>query len=745
MRTSNTVGVLLASMMLTLVGVAARAGERAAPSPTVPQAFGVNIHFTDPSPGEMRRFAEGGFGWARMDFFWAGIEREPGRYDFAAYDRLAEQLKNAGARPLFILDYSHPRYDGGLSPRTTEGRAAFARFAAAAAGHFRGRGVCWEIWNEPNIDFWKPTPNADDYAKLALETAQAVRAADPDATILAPGSSEFPWPYFETIFAAGLIEHIDAVSVHPYRPTAPETAADDFGRLRALIARHAPPSRRMLPIVSSEWGYSTADPAIGEPEQARYLVRQWLSNLANGVNLSIFYDWRDDGDDPSEREHRFGVVRRDLEPKPSFLAARDLIRALRGYTFRQRLQGATPAEWTLLFQRGDQPDAPLALVSWSTGPKAGEVARTPKVEPMAADDPRAADYRRLAAIRFPAGPLAEGAGDGPRLDVRVVNPDAAPADVAFVVVGVKAHGDAGVVKVAPGGNAILSLRLREAVLRAERRSIPLAIQWNARSLPAIVPLQVWRADPLRLTVAPRGSALHAVVDNPSKLPFQGRLTATTEGVEQHVDLVIAPEQAQGEASLPDGARAARVRLLNERKQVVAEPPPGRFEPIRGVGDPDLLTELESRLYVDNAPEAPTLLRSTPSDDGPALEIPFRFDRGWRYLTVEPRRTTPIPADAREAVFWIKADRTGDHLRCRFTDSTGQTFQPDLGRLDADGWRIVRAPLDGSGPGGRWGGANDGVPHPPLAWQAVVLIDSADRETPHGGILSLTSPSYRLEK
>ena len=218
---------------LTLAVVSARAGERHAPPPTVPDGFGVNIHFTEPSPGEMERFAEAGFRWVRMDFSWESVESGAGRYDFAAYDRLADQLKRVGARPLFILDYGHSQYDGGLSPHTPEGRAAFARFAAEAAEHFRGRGVCWEIWNEPNIGFWKPAPNADDYVKLALETAQAVRTADPNALIVAPGSSEFPWPFLDSIFGAGLLERIDAVSVHPYRPGPPETAAADFGRLRA--------------------------------------------------------------------------------------------------------------------------------------------------------------------------------------------------------------------------------------------------------------------------------------------------------------------------------------------------------------------------------------------------------------------------------------------------------------------------------------------------------------------------------
>ena len=79
---------------------------------------------------------------------------------------------------------------------------------------------------------------------------------------------------------------------------------------------------RLLPIVSSEWGYSTAEGAVSEARQADYLSRQWLANLAAGVHVSIFYDWRDDGNNARDREHRFETVRRNLEPKPSFLAAR---------------------------------------------------------------------------------------------------------------------------------------------------------------------------------------------------------------------------------------------------------------------------------------------------------------------------------------------------------------------------------------------------------------------------------------
>lgn len=45
----------------------------------------------------------------------------------------------------------------------------------------------------------------------------------------------------------------------------------------------------------------------------------------NDVPLSIWYDWHDDGQDPKEKEHNFGTVTWDYQPKPAYLAAQTLI------------------------------------------------------------------------------------------------------------------------------------------------------------------------------------------------------------------------------------------------------------------------------------------------------------------------------------------------------------------------------------------------------------------------------------
>jgi hypothetical protein len=111
----------------------------------IPDSLGVNVHFTEPRAGEMEMLKDGGFRWIRMDFVWESIEREKGKYDFSAYDKLLAALDRQRIRPLFILDYGNRLYDEGRSPATDETRQAFCAWVAATMKRYRGRGILWEM------------------------------------------------------------------------------------------------------------------------------------------------------------------------------------------------------------------------------------------------------------------------------------------------------------------------------------------------------------------------------------------------------------------------------------------------------------------------------------------------------------------------------------------------------------------------------------------------------------------------
>lgn len=314
------------------------------PDLTIPDGMGVNVHFSSGHERDLDLIAAAGFKWVREDFSWSGIERQKGDYDWSEFDAFTADLEKHGLGAYYILAYSNPLYEKTVastnpvtgqrehrslaSPQHPASVAAYARWAAAAAEHFHGHKIIWEIWNEPNISFWKPKPDVGQYTTLALAAAKAMRGADPQVCIVAPTTSEFPWPFLESVCKSGLLEYLDAVSVHPYRGQAPETAAADFARLRGILSQYAP--GRTIPIISGEWGYATSTNGFTLDTQAAYIVRQQLSNLLNGVPVSIWYDWKNDGDDPGNREHNFGTVDQQLNPKPAYQAIQTMTRELGG-------------------------------------------------------------------------------------------------------------------------------------------------------------------------------------------------------------------------------------------------------------------------------------------------------------------------------------------------------------------------------------------------------------------------------
>ena len=224
------------------------------------------------------------------------------------------------------------------------------------------------MWNEPNGGFWSPRANVDEYIALALATGKAIREAAPDEWYIGPGVSGMDFGFMERCFQAGLLQYWDVVSFHPYRNTPPETAAADYRRLREIMARYAPPGKT-IPILSSEWGYSELYPGLNLEKQTRYIVRETLTNLMNGLLVSIWYDWHDDGTDPKETEHHFGTVYNDYRPKPTYTAAQTLSAQLRGFHYNKRLALDSPDDYCLLFTN----DAQQRLVVWTTNAQPHEV------------------------------------------------------------------------------------------------------------------------------------------------------------------------------------------------------------------------------------------------------------------------------------------------------------------------------------------------------------------------------------
>lgn len=361
--------LVFAGMAILAVGAVsfARAGAKSLPHPAIPNGFGVNIHFTR-EPRDLDMIALAGFKFIRMDLVWSSVERTKGVYDFAksGYDALTRGCTKRGIQILYILDYSNKLYESDQSVRTKAGRKAFAAFAEAAAKRYAGKGILWEIWNEPNLKhFWSPQPSVEDYCKLVEAVASRIRKADRTGQVVGGATSQIPLGWFEDCFKRGLLRWIDILSVHPYRSQAPETVIEDYAKLRALITRYAPPGKG-VPVISGEWGYSNLNwdkSRLSEQQQAEYLARMFLINLHQGIPVSIWYDWKNDGTNPNEREHQFGTVGHDLNPKAAYLAAKVLSSTLAGYSIEQRLDLGSEDDFAFRLANGQSE----AIVLWTLG------------------------------------------------------------------------------------------------------------------------------------------------------------------------------------------------------------------------------------------------------------------------------------------------------------------------------------------------------------------------------------------
>jgi hypothetical protein len=309
--------------------------------------LGVNIHLLRDDRSLALAHAAG-FAFVRMDMLWANVERA-GRYRFFAYDALLRAPDARQMGVLWILDYGHPDHGGG-TPRTPQDIAAFGRFAEAVAAHFKGRNVRYEIWNEPNTSqFWPPYPNASEYAALLREAVAAIRRADPAAKVSSGGISRMDEAFLSQAVDPKVAADLTAIGIHPYPKTGPETIAAELGTLRDWVGRAF---GDRMEIWDTEWGYSSADapkeaPSNGHTEagrrrQAALAVREILTVWTVGLQLAVWYDLHDDGADPANPEHNYGLLDSNGDEKPAMQAVRNLMSVTGGRKYAGMIR-ETPA------------------------------------------------------------------------------------------------------------------------------------------------------------------------------------------------------------------------------------------------------------------------------------------------------------------------------------------------------------------------------------------------------------------
>ncbi len=342
-------------------------------SKAIPDAIGVMVH--DTSDANLDRAANAGFKIIRLDLTWYAVEQTKGTYDWSEYDAIAGRLKARGLRPLFILNFNNPNY-GAVAEMdgidTPEERNGFTAFAVAAVKRYQDTlNPLWEIYNEPNRPTFWTDPSAQEYVNLVKVVVPAMRTASPNLFIMGPGLGHAPaldgtdtqikvdFGYLESTFAYGLLDYVDAVSIHPYPDGEPELAIGVYEDVRWLMNMYG--QRR--PIVSSEWGYSSEAQGSNTPQgHANFLTRMYLVNLSQEV-VSVGYKLEAGSPDPTADlyERGFSWFQDDGSAKPVYAQVQAMSTALSGLSFVKRLP-SDEGDYVLEFSNGTK----TVVAAWTT-------------------------------------------------------------------------------------------------------------------------------------------------------------------------------------------------------------------------------------------------------------------------------------------------------------------------------------------------------------------------------------------
>ena len=317
-------------------------------TPNPPPTFGFNDDWIFQPVAALNLLEQTEPDVARVGLPWKSVEGNKGSFNWFGPDQLYDRLRDRGIRPLWIL-LDAPCYaqanPGACAGGEDELHPApqhydeFAEIAVAAAKRYPDS-IGFEVWNEPNYPrFWGGPPDPGAYSAMLKVVADALHAQAPEMVVVSAGLS----PHADTdtsgsmgfrdfligMYENGAAQKADAIGIHPYPGVGP---SDDYlgdvrvylGKVQNVMDRYGDGAR---PLWATEFGVSTSGDKGFDPNASATAITELMEifRRIRGIELAIVHRFVEE---PSlaGREAGFGVVNKNLSPKPALCA----IAALRG-------------------------------------------------------------------------------------------------------------------------------------------------------------------------------------------------------------------------------------------------------------------------------------------------------------------------------------------------------------------------------------------------------------------------------
>lgn len=356
--------------------------------------FIVGVHtrlFNLPRPvgtpfGLMR---EAGVRSVRDDAFWSTVEQQPGILgispDWTKY--LAAQ-HDSGMDNILMLGYGNRFYSSDSKPIYPTVRAGYARFVDFVARRLKGQVGFYEVYNEWDLEDSVSPAYSDAYLELVRDTSGQLRRIDPKARILAGAvtSHGIKVGFADRLLQGGVMKYVDGLSLHPYvhceKTGGGNTPEHWIGWMRELSAHLDAVAGQAVPLYLTEMAWHSTGSlhpcGIDEDTQATYLARAYLlAKTLPAIKGLWWYDLANDGSDPAEQEHNFGLLRKDLSPKPAYAALKAIAPVLNEYRYlpaeTRPVEPGTAQVVELIFGKGEQ----RLLAVWTQGAPTQVTLSTP--------------------------------------------------------------------------------------------------------------------------------------------------------------------------------------------------------------------------------------------------------------------------------------------------------------------------------------------------------------------------------